>query len=253
MRREIPSPHDRGGALLGLGLWVGIAWAVTPEALTARLAEIAEQRTLRIHASAPIPSDADLRKAATGVVVTGQLDASSGTRAYGVAVVPLSIGTFWAALNDETRHPGYTAIEYSELLSGRACGSGRHVLQYLPIPMMADRWWIGVLTKNNKLMQASGGAIRELAWSSSVDQAELVTDSAKKIVTQAEPIGFSKGAWFVVALDERTTYVEYYLHSDPGGSISPGMASMFATKGVRETIAAIQRFAKEGHPACPIE
>jgi hypothetical protein len=240
-------------ALVALGLWFGIAHAITAEELTARLAEIAEQRQLRIHPSAPIPSDADLRKVVTGVVVTGLLDASSGTRAYGAAVVPLSIGVFWSALNDETRHPGYTAIGYSELLSGRACASGRHVLQYLPVPMMSDRWWIGVLTKNSKLMSASGGAVRELAWASSVDTAEITTESAKKIIGQAEPIGFSKGAWFVVALDERTTYVEYYLHSDPGGSISPGMASMFATKGVRDTIVAIQRFAKEAHPACPVE
>ena len=28
------------------------------------------------------------------------------------------------ALNDETRHPGYTAVAYSELVSGRPCRSG---------------------------------------------------------------------------------------------------------------------------------
>ncbi|MEQ1502212.1 MAG: hypothetical protein ABMB14_08270 [Myxococcota bacterium] len=237
---------------LGWGLWFPPARAVTPEALTARLAEIEQDRALRI-TQAPRPNEADLRKAAGGAVVTGLLDSSSGSRAYGLAVVPLSIGLFWSALNDETRQPGYTAIAYSELLSGRACASGRRVLQYLPVPMLSDRWWIGVLTKNAKLMQASGGAVRELSWASSVDVAEITTESGKKIIGEAEPIGFTKGAWFLVALSEADTYVEYYLHTDPGGSISPGMASMFATKGVRDTIAAIQRFAKEAHPACPIE
>jgi hypothetical protein len=229
------------------------ASAVTPEALSARLAEVQEQRQLRIQASAPAANDADLRKAASGAVVTNLIPTSTGTRAYGVAVVSMSIGTFWAALNDETRHPGYTAIGYSELVSGRPCASGRHVLQFLPVPMMSDRWWIGVLTKNTKLMQASGGSVRELAWSSSVDAGEVTTDSGRQIIAKADPIGFSRGAWFLVALDEYQTYVEYYLHTDPGGSIPSGMASMFATKGVRDTIAAIQRFAKEAHPACPVE
>ncbi|MEZ4241651.1 MAG: hypothetical protein R3F59_36990 [Myxococcota bacterium] len=235
-----------------LALWTAIAAAVTPEALEARVAEVAPQRQLRIVAG-PTPSEADLRKAAEGAVVTSLLPSQSGSRAYGVAVVPMPISKFWSALNDETRHPGYTAIGYSELVQGRPCASGRHVLQFLPVPMLSDRWWIGILTKNSKLSQATGGAVRELAWSSSVDPSEVTTESGKKILAQAEPIGFSKGAWFLVAVGERETYVEYYLNSDPGGSIPSSIASRFATRGVRETIAAIQRFAREANPACPLE
>ena len=226
---------------------------MTAEQLLARLDEVAQQRNLRIHASAPVPSEAELRKVAGGAIVTGLLDSSSGSRAYGAAVVNVGIGQFWAALNDETRHPGYTAVAYSELLEGRVCQSGRKVLQYLPVPMLADRWWIGILTKNGKVHQASGGSVRELAFSSSVDPALVTSDSGKKMIGQAQPIGFSKGAWFMVALDERSTYVEYYLHTDPGGRIPGGMASMFATRGVRENIEAIQRFAKEAKPSCSIE
>ena len=234
-------------------LCAAVAGAVTPEALAARLAEIEPQRALRIQASAPAPSEADLRKAASGAVVTRLLSAKNGTRAQGFAVVPMSIGTFWAALNDETRHPGYTAIGYSELVKGRPCSSGRRVLQFLPVPMLADRWWIGVLTKNGKLMSSSGGAVRELAWRSSVDTSEITTESGRGIIEKAQPIGFSRGAWLLVALGEHDTYVEYYLHSDPGGSIPSGIASRFATRGVRDTISAIQRFAKEARPACPVE
>ncbi len=214
---------------------------------------MAAHRGLRIHASAPSPSDNDLRKVAGGAVVTGLLDSSTGSKAYGAAIVNVGIGQFWAALNDETRHPGYTAVAYSELLEGRVCQSGRKVLQYLPVPMLSDRWWIGTLTKNGKVHQASGGAVRELAFASSVDPALVTTDSGQKMIAKAEPIGFSNGAWFMVALDERSTYVEYYLHTDPGGRIPGGMASMFATRGVRENIEAIQRFAKEAKPSCSIE
>ena len=239
--------------IAGLWLAAGTADAFTGEELAARLAQIEDDRQLRIWPNAPRPSEAELKKIATGAVVTGLIDSANGSKAYGAAVVPVSIGLFWAALNDETRHPGYTPIAYSELLSGRICGSGRHVLQYLPIPMIADRWWIGILTSNQKLMTASGGSLRELSWGSSVDVAEITTESGKKIIGQAEPIGFSKGAWFLVALDPQSTYLEYYLNTDPGGSIPSSMAAMFATKGVREAITAVQRFATEAKPSCPIE
>jgi hypothetical protein len=229
------------------------AAAATADELSARLAEVAQERSLRIATNAPVPTEADVRKVAAGAIVAELLDSSAGSRAFGLAVVPLSIGVFWAALNDETRQPGYTAIQYSELLSGRPCASGRRVLQYLPVPLLADRWWIGVLTKNNALMQATGGSVRELAWKSSVDPNEVTSASGKAMIAQAEPIGFSRGAWFLVAVSEVETYVEYYLNTDPGSSIPSSMASMFATKGVRDNILAIQQFAREAHPACPIE
>jgi hypothetical protein len=243
-----------GRRRLLIAYWLlAAAAALTPGELEARLAATDPHRQWRIQTVAPRPTAADLSKVAGGAVVTGLLPTKSGTKAYAVAIVGLPIAKLWSALNDETRHPGYTAVEYSELLAGRPCASGRRVLQYLPVPMLADRWWIGVLTKNSKIMSASGGAMRELAWQSSVDPAEVTTASGKKIIASAEPIGFTRGAWLLSALDERTTLVEYYLHSDPGGSIPAGMANMFATKGVRETISAVERFAKEGHPSCPIE
>ena len=167
--------------------------------------------------------------------------------------MPVSIGKFWAALNDETRHPGYTAVQYSELISGSVCKSGRRVLQYLPVPMLSDRWWIGVITANSKLMTESGGAVRELSFASSVDPAEVTSEAGQKMIAQAEPLGYSRGGWFMVAVDERNTYIEYYLHTDPGGRIPASMASMFATRGVRENIEAITRYAKEAKSTCAVQ
>jgi len=234
-------------------LWlVSMALAVDADVLEARLAEVAPLRDWRLY-QAPTPDSGDVRKAAGGTVVTGLMSSSSGSKAYGVAVVPVGIGRFWAALNDETRHPGYTAVEYSELISGSICRSGRRVLQYLPVPMLSDRWWVGVITINHKIASTSGGAVRELAFTSSVDPSEITSDAGKKMISGASPIGFSKGGWLLVAVDDRHTYVEYFLHTDPGGRIPGGMASMFATKGVRQNIEAITRFAKENTPSCAIE
>jgi hypothetical protein len=238
--------------IVALWMWLSVAWGVDADALEATLAEAAPLRDWRIY-QAPTPSSGDVRKAAGGTVVTGLLSSNTGSKAYGIAVVPVSIGHFWAALNDETRHPGYTAVDYSELVSGSVCKSGRQVLQYLPVPMLSDRWWVGTLTMNSKLQSQSGGAVRELAFSSSVDPALVSSSSGQKMIANASPIGFSKGSWFLVAVDERHTYVEYFLHTDPGGRIPGGMASMFATKGVRQNIEAIVRFSKEAKPSCAIE
>ncbi len=229
------------------------AFAVDADALEARLAEVEPLRELRIQRSAPQIASADVRKAAAGTVVTGLLESSSGSKAYGVAVVDVGIGRFWAALNDETRHPGYTAVTYSELVSGKVCQSGRRILQYLPVPMLSDRWWIGVLTTNGKLMSQSGGSVRELSFASSTDPSEITSEAGQKMIANGTPLGFSKGGWFMVAVDDRHTYIEYYLHTDPGGRIPGSMASMFATKGVRQNIEAMVRYTKEAKSSCAIQ
>lgn len=236
-----------------LACWIAAAFAVDADALEARLAEIQPLRELRIQRSAPAVSSSDVRKAAGGTVVTGLISSNTGSKAYGVAVVDVGIGRFWAALNDETRHPGYTATAYSELISGRVCQSGRRVLQYLPVPMLSDRWWIGIITTNSKLMSQSGGSVREASFASSTDPTEVTSEAGQKMIANGTPLGFSKGGWFMVAVDDRHTYVEYYLHTDPGGRIPGGMASMFATKGVRQNIEAMTRYAKEAKSSCAIQ
>lgn len=220
-----------------------------------RLRTVEPHRQLRTERNAPVPAETDLRKVANGNIVTGLLKSTNGNRAYGVAIVPVSISRFWAALNDETRHPGYTAVEYSELLDGSLCRDGRKVLQFLPVPIpfVAGRWWIGLPSANHEMHHATGGAVRELAFSSTTDKTLVRSTGGQKMIRRAQPIGFSKGAWLLVALDENSTYIEYYLHSDPGKGIPTSMASVFATKGVRSTIQAIQRFAKEANPSCAIQ
>ncbi len=240
-----------------LAVLIGIsaAEAVTPDALETRLAGIDSLRSMREAEGAPSISSSEVRRAAGGTIVTGleQVQGSPAAKAYGVAVLDVSISLLWAAINDETRHPGYTAVTYSELLHGRPCVSGRRVLQSLDAPMVGTRWWIGLPRSNDDLAQRSGGAVRELVFSSTVDTDLVTSESGRAIISSATPIGSSDGAWFLVALDSRHTYVEYYVQTDPGGRVSPRLASMFASRGVRGTITAIRKFAREGNPSCPIE
>ena len=78
-------------------------------------------------------------------------------------------------------------------------------------------------------------------------------NAAAKYISEIRPIGFAKGGWFLVAIDERSTWVEYYSWSDPGAGIPSSMASSLATRGVASTFDAMERFAKEGKPICPVK
>ncbi len=229
---------------------IALASAVTFEQVDARLDEVDALRGLRYLSGLSRPSDADVRKAVGGTVVVGV----SGNSAWATAVVSVPIGQLWAGLNDETRHPGYTAVAYSELLRGRPCESGRQVLQYLPIPvpMVDDRWWVTTISANDKLARESGNSVREMVWTGSVDPHLVTSASGQKIIQKAEPIGSTSGGWLMVAIDQFSTYVEYFSYTDPGDGIPTSISSRLAGQGVRDTVMAIQRFAREGKPVCPV-
>ncbi len=235
--------------------WLTTATAVTPAELEAKLTAIEPYRDQRQAAGAPRLSMTQMKRTADGAVVTGLVEvAGSDTgKGYGAVLYDVPIAVLWSAINDETRHAGYTAVGYSELLAGRACEPGRRVFNYLEVPWVSDRWWIGLPSPNRTIMRNSAGSVRELTFKSSVNEAEITSASAKGYQNLAYPIAFSKGAWFLVAIDARHTYAEYYVWTDPGGRIPASLASSFATKGVKAQIDAIRKFAKEGNPSCPIE
>lgn len=231
-----------------LCLIASVAFAVSPDVVEQRLQEIEELRAQRVERGAPPISMANARKAAQGSVVTGV----TGSKAWAVAVLNIPIGQLWAGINDETRHPGYTAVAYSELISGRVCGSGRHVLQYLPVPMISDRWWIAVIRHNRTIIDASGGSVRELYWRSSVDPVEVTSAAGQKMIDAGAPIGSTRGAWLLVAVDQFNTYVEYYSNTDPGAGVPSSITSRLAASGVRDTIKAVHKFSAGGKPVCPV-
>ncbi|MCB9676453.1 MAG: hypothetical protein H6737_15125 [Alphaproteobacteria bacterium] len=237
--------------LFAVLLWCMPSWAFTPEELETLLAGVEEHRANRIGLKPPTFTAADRKKAADGQIMTGTTKEGS---VYGYGIVRAPIAKLWSALNDETRQYQYTAVSYSEIVKGQPCEPGRRVFQYLEIGVMfvSDRWWIGVPTANETIMRDSGGAVRELAFKSSVDPAEITSKSAVAYRDAAAPIGFSKGAWFLVALDARHTWVEYHVYSDPGSGIPGGLANRLAAGGVRDNFAAMAKFANEGNPSCPI-
>ncbi len=237
-------------SMLAVLLAVAVTFAATAEQISARLAEVAPHRELRTGRAVPPPSDADLRRAASGAINVSV----AGQRASATTVVNMPIGKLWAGLNDETRHPGYTAVGYSELVKGRPCTSGRAVFQHLPIPVpfVDDRWWVGHLRSNANLERATGNSVRELTWKSTTNPEIVTSASGKKMISASAPLGYTTGSWFLVAIDPYTTWVEYASASDPGEGVPTSVTSRLAAQGVRDQILAIQKFSRSGNPVCPV-
>lgn len=238
-----------------LSIVSGLAIAVTPDELEATLLAAEPYRAQRVAQGPPVIPMAQMKRTAEGNVISGLIEVPGSTagKAYTASIVDVPIATYWAAINDETRLPGWNSVAYAELLVGKPCVDGRRVLQYIDVPWVDDRWWIGVPKQNRTMLRNSGGSVRELTFASSTDPAEVTSASGQKILGIAVPIAFSRGGWFLVAVDARSTYVEYYVWTDPGPGIPASLASSLAGKSVRDNVAAIARFAKEGKPSCPLE
>lgn len=234
-------------------LWMIAAHAYDADALLARVAEVAPLRTQRMTERAPKLTEAEYRKVAEGAVVTGvlKIEGHAAKLGYGVGVLDVGIDALWAGLNDETRHGDLSALSHVEVVSGAACADRRKVLMVLPLPMIADRFWVNENRYNSTLASASGGRVRELVWSSVADPASAVTSApGKAAIDGLVPVGFNKGAWLLVALDDGHTLAEFTSWVDPGGSVPTGAASMFATAGIEDTFTSMATYARRGDLPC---
>lgn len=239
--------------MLWLMAWtVGVAAAADPATITSRLAEIDSHRSLRAAEGVPTIPDSAYVSIASGGVETGvvSVEGHAAKKAWGAAVVDAPIDRLWAAINDDAGQVAYNKLETSEIVSGSRCASGRGVLQLLPVPWVTDRWWITFITSNDALSTATSGRIRENTWQSNNDPALVTTATGQAAMEAGIAIEFTKGAWFMADIDGSSTLIEYYVWTDPGGSVPAGLASRMAAGGIEDTLEAVTKFANEGQPAC---
>lgn len=229
------------------------ALAFDPAALQARVDATRDLRSHRLAEIQPtLPADA-YTKAASGKVATGiqKVGDHSAKLGWGVGVFDAPIDAVWKALNDELHHGDLVPLSHVELVSGSACADGRKVLMVLPLPIISDRYWVNTNRYATKLATESEGQLRELVWDSVADpSAETLSAEGRAAVDGLVPMGFNKGAWFLVALDETHTLAEYHSWVDPGGSVPAGAASAFATSGIVDTFEAMGSYAKTGRSHC---
>jgi hypothetical protein len=235
-------------------VWMVGALAAHPVIETVEATRTA--RALRMADGVPAVSRADYELAAAGEVATGLLtvEGNPAKKSYGVTVFDVPIERVWAAINDESKHVGNTQLGYAELVKGRPCESGRRVLQYLPIdvPMVADRWWVTIRVTNDKIASASGGRVRELVWSSAPDGSDVTSEVGRQHMAAGVMVGFTRGSWYLTALDEGHTLVEYYTWVDPGGDLSPNVMSMFAGRSMRKTFEQMEAIARLPELNCKV-
>lgn len=226
------------------------AFAVSPEVVLARVDEITPLRASLADKHKPsIPRDA-YAAAAGGKVPTGLVSVADAShkKAWGVAVLDVPIDRLWAAINDDPSKPTYTPLEYVEILKGRACQAPRRVFQFVPVPLLSDRWWVIDVGYNEPLAAASQGRVREQHWATD-GNFDTPTATSQAWADKGIHVGFTRGSWVLIDLDGASTLVEYYTWADPGGSLPAGIANSFADNGISDTLTNMARLAKAG-PTC---
>jgi hypothetical protein len=235
-----------------LGLAVGLAGE--PVNLDATLAAVAPLRGRRQISGLPaIPATA-WTTAAAGEIAWGvvEVEGEAARKTWGVAVIAQPIERVWGAINDEALLVRYTDLSYAEVVRGRPCEAGRHVLQVLPVgfPGVSDRWWVTVRSPTATLAAASGGRVRELSWVNAPDGSAVTSASGKAQLVDRVMVGFTRGAWLLAAVDPGHTLVEYYAWVHPGGSLPAGLMATFAGKTLRNTFDAVGRAAADSTVSC---
>jgi hypothetical protein len=228
--------------MLALLLSVAV-WAASPIEV---MKQTEHFRTHRVGAIPPI-SQAEYAKAIAGRVATGvtSVPGYAAKKGYGLLLTDLPIERLWWAVNDDRGKVKWTKLAYAEVYDGRYCASERRVFQYLPVPLVTDRWWVLDIHENLAMVAASGGRVREMVFKS-VDDAALPTESMRAWSQRGMRVAFIEGAWYLHALGENSTLIEYYTWSDPGGSVPAGLASSFSTSSIANAIESMVRLARAG-------
>jgi hypothetical protein len=230
------------------------AFAFTGEELNARVEETRELRAMSgMAADAPSIPASMYAEAASGKVQTTLVSVPGvkAKKAVGVGVVDVPIERFWSAVNDDASKPLYTKLSFTEVLEGGLCGDRRLVFMFLPVPMLTDRYWVVEAKKNLALQSASSGRVREMTWDSR--KADVPHGKrARDFMHEGMEIEFAKGAWWLTALDDGHTLVEYWTWTDPGGYVPAGLASSMAAGGIKDTFEKMTELATKG-ARCPVE
>lgn len=236
-----------------LALWMSlVAHAASVEAVLARVDEVAPLRAKRLVQGAPdIPREA-YEQAAKGKVATGleQVEGHKARKVWGVGIVDVPISRYWAAINDDLSKVTYTKLTYVEVVSGAPCTSPRRVFQFVPIPLVTDRWWLIDITANKDIAAQTQGRVREQRWRTNGDFTTPTPESTAW-AAKGMHLDSTQGGWFLIDLDGKTTLVEYYAWADPGGSLPASLVSSLAERSVDDTIAQFTTLAKAG-PTCPL-
>lgn len=245
-------PSCGGYHSVALVLLCGSAQAYDPDVLLQRVESVSTLREQRLLSVTPSLSEKSYREAAAGKVATGvdKVEGHAARIGWGVGIIEASIDDLWAGINDETRHADLSPMSLVKVIRGKPCADRRIVLMVLPLPLFTDRYLVHDNWLNHALHDASGGQVRELVWRSLPTPDDLVVSPDTEAIDGLVRIEFSEGAWFLVALDPGHTLAEYHSWVDPAGALPTRAATLFASRGIRDTFAAMERYARRPELPC---
>lgn len=206
----------------------------------------------RMVKSAPKVTDAQVQQALSGVKVKGIeiVDGEPAAKGYGLSVVNLPVEKLWAAVVDADHHAGTMPLQASKKVQGKRCAHNHVIFQYIDLPVIADRWWVTRIKFNGPLYTATAGKVWELGFQDEHKNQALLDAVDPALKGDGVPIAWTKGSWTMVALSPTRTFVQYYVWSDPGGSIPAGPASRFSAGAVEDTLRAVETLAQAGRSTC---
>ncbi|MBW1879644.1 MAG: hypothetical protein JRJ84_14880 [Deltaproteobacteria bacterium] len=211
--------------------------------------EVLALAPLRAHRMAVDPPSipvAAYDRAAEGKRVAGVqfVEGVAAGQGWGVAVYDLPIEAVWWAVNSEDVHEDWLRVEVSQVVDGEAYRDGRAVFQYLPLPVVKDRWWVVRVQNNEDIRRASGGRMFEKVMEDATDPALIAGTPLAQRVERGRAVAWTRGSWLLIGLADGRTVAEYFVWSDPGGMIPARPASRFARGAIRDTLDAMGSLAR---------
>lgn len=223
--------------------WTGFAF-LAMAGTTSVLEEVQGVRGLRMdHAAVTPPRKHWELPAGEPRAGIQKVDGVAAAKAWGAIRIEAPVEAVWLVLNDEARLAGRLPVSTSAVISGPRHGE-RRVFEYMPLPIVSDRWWVVDVRHNGELYRASHGLMWEMAWKNANPEVVQKTHYAP-IAAGGVPAAWTTGSWLLVDLGEQGTWLEYTTWSDPGGSLPAGAATRFASGAVKQTLSAVAELAME--------
>ena len=222
------------------------------EKLHAVQKELAPFRRLFLASTHPDIPKESYSIAAQGEIATGvdPMPGFSSKIGWGVGIFHIDIDTMWATINNGEKHTGYTPVSYAKVVNDLPCQNKRITLMTLPIPILADRWWVVQSNTNPTLQEKSNGRVREMSWKHIDDPKSVLNAELKSKIEGMIQIPLALGAWTLFDLGDGYTLGEYHTWAQAGGNVPSGLTEIFVGKSVAKTMLAMEELSKNPNVHC---
>jgi len=162
----------RATALLALLALPAIAQAADGAAIYRAITAI---RPDRLAKDAPKIPESAYVKAVGGRPATGIefVDGEKAGKGWGVQLYDLPVSVLWKAVNDDGDQAGRLPVSVSADVAGQRFHSGRYLFQFMPLPIVSDRWWVVHILHNAALYKDSNGTFWEQSWTDATDPSRV--------------------------------------------------------------------------------